>query len=113
MFYEEEIKFRELLKYPPFCDIIKIEINDVSRNQTAKTAMQIYDSLNKQNVDGKMAIYKPMPCPIDKIKDRYRWRIIARCKFSNTVIDRVNNSIKDIKSTNARVMIDVNPNSMM
>ena len=113
MFYDEEIKFRELLKYPPFCDIIKIEINDISRNQTAKTAMQIYDSLIKQNVDGKMAIYKPMPSPIDKIKDRYRWRIIARCKFSNTVIDRINNSLKNINSANTRVMIDVNPNSMI
>ena len=113
MFYEEEIKFRELLKYPPFCDIIKIEINDMSRNQTAKTAMQIYDSLIKQNEDGKMAIYKPMPSPIDKIKDRYRWRIIARCRFSNTIIDRVNNSIKDIKGVNTRVTIDINPNNMM
>ena len=113
MFYDEEIKFRELLKYPPFCDIIKIEINDMSRNQTAKTAMQIYDSLIRQNEDGKMAIYKPMPSPIDKIKDRYRWRIVARCRFSNTIIDRVNNSIKDIKNVSTRIIIDINPNSMM
>lgn len=113
MFYDEEIKFRELLKYPPFCDIIKIEINDISKNQTSKIAMQIYNNLLEQNKDEKMAIYKPMPAPIDKIKDRYRWRIIARCRFSNTIIDRINNSIKDIKGANARVMIDINPNNMM
>lgn len=113
MFYEEEIKFRELLKYPPFCDIIKIEINDISRNQTSKIAMQIYENLVKQNQDKKMEIYKPMPSPIDKIKDRYRWRITARCKFSYTIIDRINNSIKDINGANTRVVIDINPNNMM
>lgn len=111
MFYQEEIKFRELLKYPPFCDIIKIEINNISKNLTAKISMQIYENLIQQNTDAKMQIYKPMPAPIDKIKDKYRWRIIARCKFSNTIIDRINNSIKDINGAN--ILIDVNPNSMI
>ncbi len=113
MFYDEEIKFRELLKYPPYCDIIKIEISDMSKSQTAKIATQIYNSLIEQNEDGKMAIYKPMPSPIDKIKNRYRWRIVGRCRFSNTIIDRVNTSIKDIKSANTRILVDINPNSMV
>ena len=113
MFYDEEIKFRKMLKYPPFCDIIKIDINDISKNQASKISMKIYDNLIKQNQDGRMTIYQPMPSPIDKIKERYRWRIITRCKFSNTIIDRVNNSIKDIKSSTARISIDVNPNTML
>ena len=113
MFYDEEIKFRKMLKYPPFCDIIKIDVNDISKNQASKISMQIYENLIKQNQDGRMIVYQPMPSPIDKIKDRYRWRIIARCKFSNTVIDRMNNSIKDIKSKTARISFDVNPNTMI
>lgn len=113
MFYNEEIKFREMLKYPPFCDIIKIDINDINKNSVEKTSIQIYNNLIKQNEDGKMAIYKPMPSPIDKIKDRYRWRIIGRCRFSNTIIDRINNSIKNIKSKTSRITIDINPNNMV
>ena len=27
-FYNQEIKLRNALKYPPFCDIIKIEVSD-------------------------------------------------------------------------------------
>ena len=112
MFYNEEIKYREMLKFPPFCDIIKIDVSDYSKNQVAKLSMQIYDKLVNQNEDNRMSIYKPMPAPIDKIKDRYRWRILIRCRFTNTIIDRVNNSITGIKSNSARVSIDVNPNSM-
>ena len=113
MFYDEEIKFRKLLKYPPFCDIIKIEINDINKNQIVSTATQIYDNLVKQNENNIMEIYKPMPAPIDKIKNRYRWRIIIRCRFSNTIIDKVNDSIIDIKGVNTRITVDVNPNSMI
>ena len=31
-FYTQEIKLRKALKYPPFCDIIKIEISDFDNN---------------------------------------------------------------------------------
>ena len=113
MFYDEEIKFREMLKYPPFCDIIKIDINDTSINSVSKISMQIYQNLLKQNTENKMILYQPMPSPIDKIKNRYRWRIIGRCRFSNKIIDMVNNSIQGIKSKTARITIDVNPNSMI
>ena len=77
------------------------------------TATQIYDNLVKQNENNIMEIYKPMPAPIDKIKNRYRWRIIIRCRFSNTIIDKVNDSIIDIKGVNTRITVDVNPNSMI
>ena len=113
MFYDEEIKFREMLKYPPFCDIIKIDINDTSINSVSKISMQIYQNLLKQNTENKMILYQPMPSPIDKIKNRYRWRIIGRCRFSNKIIDMVNNSIQGIKSKTARITIDINPNSMI
>ena len=112
MFYQEEIKYREMLKFPPFCDIIKIDISDFSLNQTKKISTQIYEKLTAQNTDNRMSIYKPMPSPVDKIKERYRWRILIRCIFSNAIIDRINNSINDIKSNSARVSIDVNPNNM-
>ena len=113
MFYDEEIKFREMLKYPPFCDIIKIDINDTSINSVSKISMQIYQNLLKQNTENRMIVYQPMPSPIDKIKNRYRWRIIGRCRFSNKIIDMVNNSIQGIKSKTVRITIDINPNSML
>ncbi len=31
-FYNQEIKLRSALKYPPFCDIIKIEVSDFDNN---------------------------------------------------------------------------------
>jgi primosomal protein N' (replication factor Y) len=113
MFYDEEIKFRKLLKYPPFYDIIKIDINDLSQNSVSKISIQIYEKLINENRDNKMAIYRPMPSPIDKIKNRYRWRIMIRCKFTNSIIDIINKSIDNITSKTARISVDVNPNSMM
>ena len=60
--------------------------------------------------------YIPVPSPIDKIKDRYRWRMLIKCKYD----DRVNNLLTDaydtflnMKTKTARVNIELNPNNML
>ena len=40
-------------------------------------------------------IYKPVPSPIDKIKNKYRWRIIMKCKVTSKVLDIINPSLYD------------------
>ena len=77
-FYDQEITLRKVLKYPPFCDIIKLEVSDINEKNVSKTITEIYEKLlNLNNKD--MYVYAPMPSPISKIKNRYRWRIIVKC----------------------------------
>ena len=109
-FYEKEIKLRSVLKYPPFCDIIKLEVSGLNGNEVKKTITSIYENLLNSN-DRNLIIYSPMPSPVSKIKNKYRWRIIIKCRLGNTVINEINNAIKNIK-TNASISVDVNPNNM-
>lgn len=111
-FYEQEIKLRNVLKYPPFCDIIKVEVSDLNNENANKTITSIYEKLLKSN-NKEMQVYSPMPCPISKIKNRYRWRIIIKCIIGNNVIDIVNGIINNIKvSNNTHIIVDINPNNM-
>lgn len=58
-------------------------------------------------------VYEPVPAPIDKIKNKYRWRLIIKGKVNNSMIDAINlslNSIKQNKSTS--IIVDINPNNM-
>ena len=98
------------MKYPPFCDIIKLEVNGLSQTEVKRTITLIYENLLK-NKNGNMLIYSPMPSPVNKIKNKYRWRIIIKCKLGNNVITEINDAIKGIK-TNASINVDVNPNNM-
>lgn len=78
-FYEQEIRLRQVLKYPPFCDIIKLEVSDLKEKDVSKVITEIYEKLLKMN-KRDMQIFAPMPAPISKIKNRYRWRIIIKCR---------------------------------
>ncbi len=57
-----------------------------------------------------------MPAPIDKIQNRYRWRIILKGNMTNQTNNLLNQCLKQAyekKWKNTNITIDVNPNNMM
>ncbi len=119
LFYNTEINLRQALNYPPFCDIIVAEISLEDQEKLSKISEKIY-SIFEKNIKEKniqnIKIFKPAPAPIDKIKNRYRWRIIIKCNFDNNIIDTINKSLEEcykIKQKDLRILLDVNPTSMM
>ena len=109
--YNTEINIRKQLKFPPFCDIIVIGFTGNNLKEIKKVSEKIYDILKQK--ESEMAIYKPFPAPIDKIKGKYRWRIIIKCKLTGKIIDKINYAIKNIENTSVRIYVDVNPNSLV
>ena len=116
LFYETEIALRKQLKYPPFCDIIVIGFNSVNENKIKKVSNQIYKNL-KVNLENKgFKVFIPMPAPIDKIQNRYRWRIIIKGNMTEQVNGTINKELKEIYDQNLRdirITVDVNPNNMI
>ena len=117
MFYETEIALRRQLKYPPFCDIIMIGISSVSEQEVEKASKKIYELINKENIKykTKIEVYRPVVAPISKIKNKYSWRIIIKCKLNNNIINLLNSVLEkyyNFKFKNTRVVVDINPNNM-
>ena len=114
LFYNQEVSLRKMLKYPPFCDIIMIGFTGKDLNEIQKLSNLVYKKL-KSVINDEILIYKPVPAPIDKIKNKYRWRIIVKCKVTSNVLNMVNYAIDDEKikkSKETRVVVDINPNTM-
>ena len=57
-------------------------------------------------------LYKPLPCPIDKIKNKYRWRIILKGKLNNKIIDIINLAIEKANNKTTRIIVDTNPTNL-
>ena len=116
MFYNTEIALREQLKYPPFCDIILIGFNSLSEKELIDASTKIYNYL-KNNLDGQeFNVLKPMPSPIDKIQNRYRWRIIIKGNMTEAANNVLNTCLRKFYNSNyknTRVSVDVNPNNMI
>lgn len=115
IFYETEIALREQLKYPPFCDIIRISFSSLIEQEIIKISNGIYTYL-KPRLSKSCMVFKPVPAPIDKLQNRYRWRMIIKGKMNEEINNILNECLKkfykkNIKTT--KMSIDVNPNNMM
>ena len=117
LFYDTEINIRKQLRYPPFCDIILIGLSSINYKEIERSAKLIFEDIKQKIKTKKLQIilYKPVPAPIDKIKNRYRWRIIIKCIIDEKLINEINNTIEKVtnKKNNLRVIVDTNPSNML
>ena len=117
LFYETEIKLRKQLKYPPFCDIITIGISSEDEKTTIETIKKLHTYLKKKIKTDNIGVilYSPLPAPIDKIKNKYRWRMIIKCKFGEDIVKFINGMLEEYnkyKKNNTKISIALNPSNM-
>ena len=117
LFYKTEIKLRKQLKYPPFCDIIVIGFSGENVQEITNVSKYVYNLLKSNLEKYDVKVFMPMPAPIDKIKNKYRWRIIAKGDVTEDVTIVINKCLQKFyesgigKKTN--IAVDVNPNNMI
>ena len=113
-FIGQEIELRKMLNYPPFCDIIMVRFNGENIKEIQRVSKIVYDKINNLNEEN-ILIYKPVPSPIDKIKNKYRWRMIIKCKLTSRVLDilKYATNVDGLNINSTSIVVDINPNSMM
>ena len=115
-FYNTEIALREQLKYPPFSDIILIGFSSLNENEVKQIAEKTYQYFRKIFNTEEFNVLKPMPSPIDKIQNRFRWRIIIKgimTENANGILNEYLQKFYNCNYKNTKVTIEINPNNMM
>ena len=115
-FYQQEIKLRKRLQYPPFCQIILLRIQ--GQEDEVIRLSQNYGKYLRSLVSRSTGVimYGPAPSPISRIKDKYRQQILfkllpgsdfKKLLFDCLKHDRLPSSVK------ARLSIDVDPDTIL
>lgn len=109
-FYELECGQREGLGYPPFSRLGLIRVESKT-GRAAEQAAEIVAELARPVVAPEGRVLGPGPAPIEKLRDRYRWRVLlfaptpARLAHAMTL---VRNHAAD-RVRGADVIFDVDP----
>ena len=115
-FYEEEIMTRKLMVYPPYCDICLVSASSVSKNIAEQTVKSVFDNI-KTLISGefksvKVIILGPSPAGVTKVNNRYRYRLIIKCK-NNSDFRKMLKKAVDVKLlSDAAVSVDINPETV-
>lgn len=82
-FYNEELKIREALNYPPFSSIIKLTYSHKNQQKTRQEAQILAKKLRQQILSYKLQatsykILGPAPAYLLKLKGKYRYTILLK-----------------------------------
>ena len=116
-FYNEEILTRKLMVYPPYCDICVVCARSAFKETAEKAARTVFDNikamLNGEYGDIKAIILGPAPASVPKVNNRYRCRMIIKCKNTRRFREMLRRAI-DIKLTgDTAVAVDMNPETII
>ncbi len=110
--YNQEILFRKILSYPPFVEIIQLDIyaEDVNTLKAAGEKLHIYLEKASNNL---YKANKPVKPFIQKIKNKYRMYIIVKCEINEEITKRIKlavNKFEELEKMNkVKISITRNP----
>ncbi|HEX3204193.1 MAG TPA: primosomal protein N', partial [Nitrospiraceae bacterium] len=77
-FYDQELAFRRALAYPPFSHLISLHITGTSDARAQAAAERWAAELKKLATRSGSVVWGPIPSPISRLRDRYRWQIVLK-----------------------------------
>lgn len=108
-FYNEEIKYRKELCYPPFCRLVRIIISEKDKKRIDRTVEVI-----KEVIKGPcpVEVLGPVPPPLVRLKGRYRYHMILKGRDLRSLHDYTSGLIKVIKERgfkDIKIDVDMDP----
>ena len=110
-----------MLIYPPYCDICLIGFVGENENKV-KSASQRFTEILKEKLSGeynelKIIALGPMAARVSKISNKFRYRLILKCKNSARFREMMSEMLKVTGSEKAfigvSVYIDINPENII
>ena len=116
-FYENEIRGRYRMNYPPFCDIVSIIISSDNKEIPEAHIKEVSKFIKEysKHETGKIYMLGPMEAPVAKINNNYRFRILLKCKKSldtHSLLSGIYEFHKKLKGK-SYISIDINPTNMI
>lgn len=117
-FYNQEIKFREMLKYPPFSHIARILVSSKKEKNCEIACREIADIVFPRQKSFGINILGPAPAPLAKINNVYRWQILLKGPDIKKIRHLIGASLKEAAGRGSlprdvRFSLDIDPLGML
>ena len=96
-FFEQEIAYRKLGLYPPFCGMCVIGFAGAKEIEVARAAARFAALLGQQAAkqpDLPLRVLGPTPGSIEKINDTYRYKLTIKCRNDRRFRDLVRSTLE-------------------
>ena len=116
-FYEEEILYREMLRYPPVCNMMAVQIFAKEEESGARLSEELAALARNfkepdERADKGLLVIGPAPAAIGKVNDIFRFVFYVKYEKYDTLVevkDKLEEKASSLQLKNEIVQIDFNP----
>lgn len=118
-FYENEIRLRRSLVFPPFCDLLLLSLSSEEESELRQAVLETDKELRRliDEEHGRLpvTVFGPFEAPLYRVKDQYRMRYVLKTRNSKTLramLHRLNRWFSGRFRQKVLLSIDMNPSSL-
>jgi primosomal protein N' (replication factor Y) len=113
-FAREELSHRAELMYPPFGRVVRIVLDSRDDTVLRKLAAAIGDKLKLAAPGQASFVLGPVPCPISRIRGRFRWHILIKAPSHRALRSLLDAAEAELLGTSkVAVAVDVDALAML
>lgn len=117
-FYEQEIKLRRALVFPPFCDIGVITLSGTDEAllgaASARLSERVRELLQNEFSDVEAVVFGPFEAPVYKVQNTCRMRLVVKCRLNKRTREFFGHLLCEFgkKVPKLTISADLNPSSL-
>jgi len=108
-FFAEELNSREMFRYPPFSQMVKLAVSATDARKALEYASRLRRALQQQLADA-FELHPVVPAGHAKVKDRFRYQFLVRGPSIAPINRAIEVGREEVPQPHdVRLLIDVNP----
>lgn len=104
LFYESQLKERQLFNFPPFCYLLKLTCHRASQKSAEQAALALKGSLRSLGLP--ITVIGPSPAFHEKRDNQYYWQLVVKAKQRNSLL-------KIIEGLPSNWSYDIDPQNLL
>jgi primosomal protein N' (replication factor Y) len=113
-FYEKELQFRKLMRYPPFSALANVLVRSEKQEDALRISSELGHLLNPPPENLK--VLGPAEAPVPRMKNEFRYQLLIKAANRTTLnqtLQKLRNFALERKWSPTALVIDVDPLSLL
>ena len=120
-FFQNEIRIRRLLQFPPFCDMVLLTMTCPDEGELQKACLRLSEELRRRNTseyaDVPILAFGPFEAPVYRVDNVFRMRMVVKCRLNRRARAMFASLLSDFAtdhrgSQRPILSIDLNPSTV-
>jgi primosomal protein N' (replication factor Y) (superfamily II helicase) len=112
-FFERELEYRQGLRYPPFVALVNAVVRGRTFEEAMRMAQDLASALARSATAGGYVVLGPAPAPLTKLRGEHRVQIFLKGGRREKMRHAMRTALAELPDVRRRVVVDVDPLSVL